>query len=178
VPPQRRQQRGLPDQRGRGLARLAVRHPGPVEKPAAERVVVEPGHGAQPGVDVPPAPHLERHGAGRGVERPGRRGAPVDQQRVVVQVLVHDPDAADVPALAGLKIEPAEAQAVLGRVELHEPAAELAGRHVPLHQVLLRAAGIQPHPRQPVLGPPPQRVEPAVEHAHVPLLAGDFFGFA
>jgi len=54
------------------------------------------------------------------VERLGRRRPPVDQQLPVL--VVGEPDPADVPALAAEQVEPAEAEPLLDRPQLGQPA--------------------------------------------------------
>ena len=61
-----------------------------------EHLVVDADHRRSPGADVAPAADPVRRGGGGQVERPGRRGAPVHQHRLVVTVVVEDPDPADV----------------------------------------------------------------------------------
>ena len=82
-----------------------------IERIEIEHVVVEPGHHTAIGVEVTAAGHAVRARGGRAVERPRGSGPPVDQQRLVVVVLVEDPQPADVQPLAAGQVEPAEAQA-------------------------------------------------------------------
>ena len=74
------------------------------------------------GADVPPAPHAEVVQRGGGVERLGRRGPPVDQQRLLGAVLGRQPDPADVARHVGVvAVQPAEAEPALGGVERDQP---------------------------------------------------------
>jgi hypothetical protein len=156
--------------------RLAGRPTGPGRVPGmpVEHLVVHRDYLAQPGPDVPPAPHAVGRDRGGDVERPRRRRPPVHQQQVVVAVVIHDPEPPDVPALAVLEVQPAEAQAVLGRVELPDPVREPGRDAVPLRHGLVGAAGRGQHLGQPVRGPRPEPVQPPVQHRHVRLLAGQF----
>ena len=80
--------------------------------------------------ESPPAPQSERVDRRRTVERHGHVGSPVDHHRVAAVVL--DVAAADVPAVPGLAVEPAEAQP--GHVDVEGAEA--------VRQVLLRDRGV------------------------------------
>jgi len=73
-------------------------------------------------------------------------------------------DPADVPALAVVEIEPAEAQAVLRRVELGDLPGVHGAEYLALGPRLMCPARLPQHSRQPVRGAIPQLIEPAVEH--------------
>ena len=139
-------------------------------------LIVDAHHGPAAGLDVTAPPDVGGRGRGGQVERPRRVGAPVHEQLLVVAGIVVNADPADVPALAVVEIEPAEAQAVLRRVEL----GELLGVHdaecLALGPGLMRPARLPQHLRQPARGAIPQLIEPAVEHGDVLLLAPDFIG--
>ena len=83
-------------------------------------------------------------------------------------------DPADIPALAMMEIEPAEAQPVLRRIELGELLSVHDAERFPLRPGLMRSPRLPQHLRQPRGGTVPQVVEPTVEHGDVFLLAPDF----
>ncbi len=68
------------------------------------------------------------------VERLGRRGAPIDDERVTV--LVSDGDSTDVEAAAVGEVEATDEQAVLRDVERGQPVARVRDRAVALEQRL------------------------------------------
>ncbi len=80
---------------------------------SAEDLVGEFDDLAPAGVELAAAAHVLRVRAGGRVERARRGRSPIDQQRFVFVVLVEDADPADVGALAGKRVQPPEAQAVV-----------------------------------------------------------------
>ena len=152
---------------------------GPVSRAASgsvevEHLVVDPGHLAQPGADVPAPADALRPGRGGDVERPRRGRSPVQQQRLVVALVVDDAEPADVPALAVLEVQPTEAEPVLRGVELAEPAGPLRGRAVPLGHALVRGGHAADQGLGEVAGGSlAQPIELLVEHRHVLLLGRD-----
>jgi hypothetical protein len=107
-----------------------------------EDLVLQAGHRAALGHQVAPPPDVagvQRRGA---VERLGRRGAPVGQDRAVLGV--RQADAPDVPCAAVGQVEAAEDQPVLDGVELRRAVLVERGERVALAAVLVRALG----PRQ------------------------------
>ena len=88
----------------------------------------------------PAADDVLRLGRGGLVEDGGGRGAPVDEQRLAL--VVAQPDPADVARLGvalGPQVEPAEDQALVGGVELSEPARGLVDHRVALDEPALVA---------------------------------------
>ena len=138
-----------------------------------EGLVGDADDGAAAGADVPAAADAEVVQRGRGVERLGRRGAPVDQQRLLAAVLGLQPDPADVARDVGVAaVEPAEAEPALGGVEGDQPlGVELHGRLALADGLrVVRDAGqgvveAADHLRADV-------VEPPVQAGHVALLGG------
>jgi len=88
--------------------------------------------------------------------------------------LVGEPDPADVEAVAGSGVEPAEAQTRLHGLELGEPVLVHDREHVPLAAVLV---GARSSPAEDLLEARPsllpKLVEPRVQHAHLGLLPLD-----
>ena len=82
-------------------------------------------------------------------------------------------DPADIAALAVVEVEPAEAQPVLGRVELGDLLAVHGAERLALGPGRWRAAGLPQHPGQPARGALTQVIEAAVEHRYVVLLEVD-----
>jgi len=138
-----------------------------------EHLIVEAGHLALPGPQVPSAADALRVGGGGEVEGACRRGPPVDQQRFVVAAGVEDADSADVVPAVVIGVQPAEAQAVLDGGELLHLLA------VHLHRAVALGSGLECATRgaqlfgEPLGGLFPQRVQPAVEHRDVLLLLAD-----
>ena len=77
------------------------------------------------------------------------------------------PRAADVAARTVVKVEPAEAQTVLDRVELGQLLGVAGGRRVPLGTCLRRAAALAQASVEPAGRLLAQVVELAVEHPDV-----------
>ncbi|MFH9350645.1 hypothetical protein [Kitasatospora sp. NPDC017646] len=127
---ERGEQGGLADQ----ASAAGLVQPGEVE-----RLVVQAGDGAALGVQVATAHHGARVGGGRGVERTGGGGAPVEQQRFVR--LVGQAGAADVADGAVAFVEAAEAEAAFRRVEPGGVPGGLAGADLALQPGLVGAAG-------------------------------------
>src|SRR6516162_6679513 len=84
---------------------------------------------------------------------PSGRGAPVQQQRLVVGVLIADAEPADVARIAVLGVDPAEAQPALGRIELGNPLGVHADHDVAFGPCLRGAAGLPQRMAQPLRGP-------------------------
>ena len=186
----RGEQRPFADEALRRASRVAFA----VQGVEVEHVIIEPCYGALPGLDVPATPDTEWSGGGGDVERTGRRGAPVDQQWLIVVALITDAESADVAPLARVggqtvaggvctavgraEVELAEAQPVLGGVQLSESVGLLGGGDVALGAALPGASFLPQYLRESARGALAQGVEPVVEHGHVFLLAGDFGGSA
>ena len=115
------------------------------------------------------------HGDFRGgqIERPSGVGAPVHQQLLVVIGIVVNTDPPDVETISFVEIQPAEAQPVLGRVELGNLLEVHGAKCLALGPRLVRAAALLQHLCQPVRGALPHVVKPTVEHGDVPLLSPD-----
>jgi hypothetical protein len=147
-----------------------------------QHLVVEVDHRAQPGADVAPPTHAVRGRGGRQVERPGRGGPPVDQQRPVVPGVVEQADAADVAALVSalsrgeVEVDAAEAQAVLDGAELRQLLGVEGDPAFPLGSCLRRAAGLPQQLGQPLRRLRAHAVEALVEGSDVLLLAKNFGG--
>lgn len=132
------------------------------------------------GAQVPAPDDAVRRGGGGQVERPGQRGAPVQQQRFVVVFLVEDAEPADVAALAvavggvgaAVQIDAPEAQAVLGGIVFGQVLGVELGERLAFGAGLRGAAGLQQHRRQAFLGVGAHLVESLVEQAQVRLLVG------
>ena len=153
----------------RGLARQG-RPVAVGELVEVEDLVVDPGDLAQPGVDVAPADQADRIARRGRVEGPGGGGAPVDQLELVIVVAQADP--ANVKGEPLLVVEPAEAQAALGQVELGEAPFVLGRRNVALQPGLMGAAeaAAGADRGQFLLAALSCLVKQAVEHRHVLLL--------
>ena len=82
-------------------------------------------------------------------------------------------EAADIAAVPVTKVEPAEAQPVLRRVELRDLLAVHGAERLALGPGLMRPAGLPQHGGQPPRRTFPQVVEASVEHRYVPLLEVD-----
>jgi hypothetical protein len=133
-----------------------------------QHLVVDGGDLAAAGAQVAPAPDaLRRCGGGR-VERPGRGRPPVHQQRLVLVVLVEQPQPPDVAALAVLHVEPAEGEPVLRGPQRGEPVGVHGGSGVALGEGLRRADGlVVQHAGEPAGRLGPAGVETLVQHADV-----------
>src|SRR5205814_1816073 len=83
------------------------------------------------------------------VPGPPGRAPPVEQQRLVVRGFVPDAHPPDIPPLVAGQVQAAEAQPVFRRVQLGDPGAEHAGRHVALGPGRRGAAGFPQRPGQP-----------------------------
>ena len=142
-----------------------------------EDLVVEGDHAAAAQGDVAAPPYPLGGGGGGDVEGAGGRGAPVEQQRLVVPVggagVVGDADAPDVAAAAVAHVEAPEAQAVLGGVELGHPRGVPGEHRLAFHAGLLGLPVLAEHRGEPPFGLVPQLVDAPVEPLHVPLLARD-----
>ena len=166
------------DQHGLAGQGLAVRLGQPVQ---VEDLVVDPGDGAVPGVDVAAADQAARVPGGGGVERVRGGRAPVDQARLVLVVAQADP--ADVQGdrvlrlgLAGLvAVGTAEHQAALDRVQLGQPPALLGRGEVALQPGLERPARAAAAEGlgQRLPGPLARLIEQAIEHVDIGLLLSD-----
>jgi hypothetical protein len=105
--------------------------PGTVE---VKHLVLDGKHRSAAGPDVPAAANPLGAGGGRGVERARRRRPPVDEQRLVLALLVEQPEPPDIapPILVfvvvpvavvsvavgvAVQVEPPEAQALLDAVQ-------------------------------------------------------------
>jgi len=97
--------------------RLPGQAGGAGELSAIKHLVIQASHPPAAHDDVAAAPDAVRRVGGGHVEGPRRRGAPVEQERLARTGLVPQADAPDVQALAGPQVEPAEAHAVLRRVQ-------------------------------------------------------------
>src|SRR5262249_3976446 len=108
------------------------------------------------------------------VERLGRGGAPVDEPRLVLVVAQADPpDVQGARALGGrFRVDAAEGQAVVDRVQLGQPPGLLDRGEIALAPGLGGAAGAAAaeRPGQRPLGPVPRLVEQPVKHIHIRLL--------
>jgi hypothetical protein len=117
---------------------------------------------------VSAADHPGRGGPGGPVERLGRGGAPVDQQRLAV--VVEQPQAADVQVAAVGPVQPAEAQAVLGRGQLGQAVAVAGHEGVPVDPGLeVATAVVAKGPLQLGPGAFAQGIEAPVQQCHVGL---------
>ena len=100
----------------------------------AEKLVCEVDDPPTEVVELATSAHVLGVRPGRHVERARRRRAPVDQHRLVVVILVEQPDTTDVGALTGNAVQAAEAQSVVG----HIPPVHLLGQRtyldVAVHQ--------------------------------------------
>ena len=138
------------------------------ERLRVEHVVLDPEDLPAAGPQVPAADHAARGGPGGPVERLGRGGAPVDQQRFAV--VVEQPQAADVQVAAVGVVQPPEAEAVLGRGQLGQAPAVPGHERVPVHPGRhVAAAVVAQGPLQLGLGALAQRVQAPVQHRHVGL---------
>ena len=135
----------------------------------AEHLVGEVDDAAPARVELAAPAHVLGMRAGGDVEGARGRGAPVEQHRFVVLVAQTDP--ADVGALAGVRVEPPEAQPVVRDVQPLHLRGRGAHRDVALHGRL--AGALQ---RRVVLALHPRafRVEPGVEPGHVVALGPQF----
>lgn len=118
--------------------------------------------------------HTLRCGGGRHVEGPGRGGAPIHQQRIVLRGRCRQPDPADVVPVAVAQIQAPEAQPTLRRIEPGQLPGRLMDDRIPFGAGLRGAAGVPPGLGQPGRRLRTKRIEPAVEHRHVRLLPRDF----
>jgi hypothetical protein len=109
-------------------------------------LVIDAHHGPAAGLDVTAPPDAGGRGGGGQIKGPRGRGAPVHQQLLIVAGFVVNPDPPDIPALAVVEIEPAEAQPVLGRVELGELLCVHCAERLPLGPGLMRPARLPQHP--------------------------------
>ncbi len=101
-------------------------------------------------------------GGGGLVERPGGRGAPVDEQRLLL--VVGDADPPDVAARVVLEVEAAEDQPVLHLLEAGERVLVVGGEGVALRAVLRGARRpLATHLLQPLAVAAPEVVEPRVD---------------
>jgi hypothetical protein len=123
---------------------------------------------------VPAPPHAFRRRRRGGVERPGRGGPPVHQERVVLVVLVEEAEPADVADLAVLGVEPPEGEPVLGGAQRGEPVGVDARRDVAFGERLRGADRlVVQHLLQPLRRLGAAAVEAFVEHRDVPTLVLD-----
>ena len=141
---------------------------------AVEHLVVERGDLASvPGDEVAPPHDSHWRDGRRPVEGFGDRSPPVDDQRRVVGVLHRE--APDVIGVAGLEVEPPEAQGRFADVEVGEATLRDVVGDVALESGLVRATGADvgvrlPHsPRR-----FPHRLEPGVGRVEIGLFALDF----
>ena len=120
-------------------------------------------------VELTTPTHVLGMRAGGDVEGARGRGAPVEQHRLVVLVAQTDP--ADVGTLAGVRVEPPEAQPVVRDVQPLDLRRGRAHRDVPVHGRL--AGALQ---RRVVLALHPRafRIEPRVQPGHVVALGSQF----
>ena len=159
------------DQHGLAGQGFPVRFGQPVQ---VEDLVVDAGDGAVPGVNVAAPDQAVRVLRGGGVKGMRGRRAPVDKPRL--ELVVPQADPADVQlgrALTrGFGVGAAEAQAVLHRVQLGQPAALFARGDLALHPGLestaraAAAVGL----RERALSPLPCRIKQAVKHIDISLL--------
>src|SRR4051794_4122432 len=77
-----------------------------------------------------------RIGGGGDVKWAGDRGAPVDEQGLVVVFLVKEPNSADVGGVPVDVVEPTEAEPVVGDPEKADPLGERGRGHIPLPEGL------------------------------------------
>ena len=152
----RGQQGRLPGQAGGAGEFLAVKH-----------LVIQAGHPAAAHDDVAAAPDTVRRVRGGHVEGAGRRGTPVEQERLAVIGLIPQADPPDVQAFAGPQVEPAEAHSVLRRVQPGQLPGVPRDRGVPVEPGLRRAAIFPQCQREPRRRLVAQRVDPLVEAGDV-----------
>ncbi len=146
--------------------------------PQVQDLVVQLGHRAALGGEVP-APAQPHGRVPRGeIEGPGHRGAPVDEQGRVVGVVLTNTDPADVVRGTVAKIDTTEAQRAVHRVQGGEQAGTLGDEHIAFEPGLQAV----PHRGQRVLdalsGVPAQRVDTVVEPVDEFLLLLQFDVFA
>ena len=134
-PRQLRHQRALADDRELDAVGLELG-----QRLGVEQLVLDADDLGTGRAQHPAAYDLAGLGRGRLVEHGGRGRAPVDEQRVAVPVAQPDPaDVARLPVHAVLHVEAAEDQALVGGVELRDPARGLEDHRVPLDQAALVA---------------------------------------
>jgi hypothetical protein len=141
---------------------------GVAQRLQVEDVVLDAQDLPAPGPEMAAAHHPVAVGPGGPVERLGRGGAPVDQQRLAV--VVEQPEAADVQVAAVGPVQPPEAQPVLGRGQLGQAASVPGHERVPVHPGLdVAAAVVAQRPLQLGLGALAQGVQAPVQHRDVGL---------
>lgn len=128
-----------------------------------EDLVVQRGDPAAVAGDVPAAAQTHRGVAGRQVEGAGHVGPPVDEDRRPLRVVRAQADPADVVAVPGGQVDPAEAEGAVHRVERGEQSRALGDQDVPLQLGLLRGAPLGERVRHRHLGVAAQRVHARVQ---------------
>ncbi len=139
-----------------------------------EDLVVQRGDGAALAGDVPAAAQTHRGVAGGQVEGAGDTGAPVDEDGGAFGVVGAQPDAADVVALPGGEVDPAEAQGAVHRVERGEQPGALGDQDVPFQPGLLGGVALRERLGDGHLGVAAQRVHARVQPVDEFLLVPQF----
>lgn len=121
------------------LVGVAALVPGSGGVGEVEHLVVERGHGAAEGADVPSAGEPHRLVPGGEVEGAGDLGAPVDHERGAVRVVLADAEPADVVVAPVLEDEAPETEPALARVERGEQSGLLGDQHVTFEPPLVAA---------------------------------------
>lgn len=146
--------------------------------PEIEDLVVQFGHRAALGGDVPASAQIHGRMPGGEIEGPGDRCPPVDQQRRVFGVVLTDSDTADMVRGTVAEVYAAEAQRAVHRIQGCQQTGTLGEEHIAFE------TGLQavPYRGQRVLdtlrGDPAQRVDTAVEPVDEFLLLLQFDVFA
>ncbi len=124
---------------------------------------------------VAPAPHAERCGRCRHVERPGRWGAPVHQQLFPHITFREDAHPADVHVLTVGSVQPAETQLVLRDIEIDERLTVSGVGDIALYPATRGAVAVAEitvaEPGRLLAHP----IQPLVQHGDESLLVGDSF---
>lgn len=117
------------------------------------------------------APHVLRVRGRRDVERARHRSAPVQQQRLEVVVTVEDAETSDVEPCVVERVQPAEAQSVVGDVEPGDVLGQRPHLGIAFHggaAVLAQRGGV------PALRLCPLGVQPRVEPGDIIALGLQF----
>ena len=139
-----------------------------------EDLVVQRGHRAAAGGDVPAAAQSHGGVTGGQVEGAGDVRAPVDQHRGALGVVGAQPDPADVVVGAGGEVDPAEAERAVDGVERGEQPGALGDEDVALEPGLQGGAALRERVGDPRLGVPAQGVHPRVQLVDEFLLPAQF----
>ena len=139
---------------------------------APEYLVGEIDHVSTACVELTASTHVLRVGSGGNVERARCRRPPIEQHRFVVVVRIEKADSADVRSLTSQRVQPAEAQAVVGYVQPLHLFGKRAHLCIAFHECFAVSAQSG---AVPALDSGALRIEACVEPLHIVPLGSQFF---